>query len=145
MKEKILRKHSNGSIIVDSSGLDSCIENIFVGKLTADKIYGLWNCLAKEYNMVPCSFLSDSLRRKITKNLNTFPPDTWKTCFCMIQKSTWLHDKGWFNLSWLMHPENFVKVLDGAYNRSMKTTLPTNAVGDTNSVHRMMKKWKEKK
>ncbi len=130
---------------IPAGDIEDNINNVFTGRLTPGKIHALWNLFSEEYGVVPCSFLSDSLRRKINKNLNTFPPASWKNCFIMIKDSAWLHNKGWFNLSWLMKPENFVKVLDGAYCRSMKTDLPTNAIGTTNSVQKMMKDWKKKK
>lgn len=144
MKNRIQEKRGKGVIADDGEEIDDIVNNVFVGKLTVDKIFGLWNRFADEYDVTRCSFLSDSLRRKITKNIKDIPPGSWKECFCQIQKSIWLHDKGWFNLSWLMKQENFTKVMDGAYSKSMKQDMPSNAVGTKTSVERMMKKWKKK-
>ncbi len=139
-------KRNEVGLLIHKDTLEDTVNHLFQTRLMPKKIFDLWNRISKEKGVTRCSFLSVKLKNRLAYLITIFSPEDWKVVFKEVCENEFLQESHWFNLSWISEPENFTKVLDGAYKRTdRKKHLPSNAVGDQKSVKNMLDEWRKKR
>lgn len=85
------------------------------------EIEQLWNKLAEETGIKRIETIDLSRRMQVDEVLREFPDtSTWIRAFDQIRKSKFLRKAGWFNFGWILRRGNFLKILEGDYEREIK-------------------------
>jgi len=131
------------NLFPEKSDIREDIRKVLLSPITPRKIFDLWNRLSEEVGVTRCSFLSDSLSRKLKKLISIFSSKQWEEFFSEVLENEFLQNVNWFGLSWISVPENFAKVVDGVYKRSKyKPDKPSNALGKREDVIKMLDEWR---
>lgn len=142
--KKIKMKKVEQALVEATDTLQEALDNVLKRDAKPHMIFGLWNRVAEEYGFTKCSFFSDDIKRAIIRDKQYFTPKKWRTCFKKLGKASFLHGRKFVTLSWFLKPDNFTKILDGAYDEEPQK-LPKNAVGTQASVTSMLNAWRKKR
>lgn len=90
-------------------------------RLTSDEVFEGWNNLAGRCGLQAVAKRTDARTRSIRRMAKAYPVDDWVSVFAKIEQSPFLkgtNDRGWrCDIDFLLNEKNFVKILEGKYDR----------------------------
>lgn len=99
------------------------------------RAHARWNDLAEKVSLPRSTKLTDALAKQIRARLRDYGPDGWEAALRIVYDTPFLrggNERGWVpNLTWFCGPQNFAKVIDGGYSKTL-----TGGTGDMSPEER---------
>lgn len=109
---------SDPATIDDGSSLLSCMsEDVSPTEAKPEHFVEAWNALAQRVGKPQIRSLTPERRQKLKARLAEYSVDDFKLVLTSIERSAFLRAGRFLTFDWIIGKSNFLKVLEGNYNR----------------------------